>query len=106
VLPSLILACVFVERVATLSEHTNWVKGLAWDPINKFLASQVLGRQEFGRSRCPLLMHLQSADGTMIIWRVSDWSVEKRFRRPFLEKSFVSNYASKELGCSSAFVVT
>ena len=42
-----------------LSGHTNWVKGLAWDPVGSFLVSA-------------------SEDATVRVWRTSDWQLQVR----------------------------
>jgi protein HIRA/HIR1 len=47
-----------------LQAHTNFVKGIAWDPASKYLASQ-------------------SDDKRVLIWRVSDWKPEKFLAGPF-----------------------
>ncbi len=47
-----------IERLAVLSDHNGWVKGLSWDPLDKFLTTQ-------------------TADGVMRVWRTSDWKLEK-----------------------------
>ncbi|XP_020527302.1 protein HIRA isoform X2 [Amborella trichopoda] len=44
---------------AVLRGHSSLVKGIAWDPIGSFIASQ-------------------SDDKTVIIWRTNDWSQEHR----------------------------
>lgn len=30
-----------IDRIITLNEHQGFVKGLTWDPVGKYLASQV-----------------------------------------------------------------
>lgn len=47
-----------------LSGHSSWVKGLAWDPMGTFLASA-------------------SDDRSVVLWRTSDWKIEKRVEEPF-----------------------
>ena len=47
-----------------LQAHTNFVKGITWDPASKYLASQ-------------------SDDKRVLIWRVSDWKPEKFLAGPF-----------------------
>lgn len=54
------------EQVKVLSGHTSLVKGVTWDPIGKYLASQ-------------------SDDRSIIIWRTSDWQQERTITKPFLE---------------------
>jgi protein HIRA/HIR1 len=43
------------QRVACLTGHKGMVKGLTWDPVGKFLATQ-------------------SDDRSVIIWRTEDWT--------------------------------
>lgn len=31
-----------IDRVIMLNEHQGFVKGLTWDPVGKYLASQVI----------------------------------------------------------------
>ena len=33
--------CLFSEQIAVLKGHTGLVKGVTWDPVGKYLASQV-----------------------------------------------------------------
>ena len=47
-----------------LRGHTSFVKGVAWDPIGKFLATQ-------------------ADDKSCIIWRVDDWSIVSRITEPY-----------------------
>ena len=37
--------------VAELTDHKNWVQGVAWDPLGKFIATQ-------GKDRCGLSLSL------------------------------------------------
>ena len=60
------------ELFRTLSGHTNLVKGLCWDPLGKFLASQ-------------------SDDRTMRVWRTADWAEECMVFKPFT-KEFTTHY--------------
>ncbi|KAL3320424.1 hypothetical protein Ciccas_000905 [Cichlidogyrus casuarinus] len=50
--------------IASLDKHTDFVKGVAWDPVGRFLASQ-------------------SDDKTLRVWRVSDWTEEAKISQPF-----------------------
>ena len=59
--------------------HESFVKGVAWDPIGTYLASQ-------------------SDDKSVIVWRCEDWAVAARVRDPFL-RSLGSTY-SLRLGWS------
>ena len=47
------------SSIAVLRGHTSLVKGISWDPIGSFLS-------------------IQSDDKSVIIWRISDWSLEHR----------------------------
>lgn len=55
------------------------VKGITWDPIGKYIASQ-------------------SVDKTLRIWRTSDWTTEHVVKEPFVD---VSNYMKKCMNCFS-----
>jgi len=54
------------EQVAILRGHTSLVKGVFFDPVGKYLASQ-------------------SDDKTLRIWKTSDWSLEAVIDEPFQE---------------------
>ncbi len=54
------------EQIATLRGHTSLVKGVCFDPVGKYLASQ-------------------SDDKTMRLWKTSDWSQETVIDAPFQE---------------------
>ena len=54
------------STVAILKGHTGHVKGVTWDPVGKYLASQ-------------------SADKTLRVWRTSDWVEEASIAEPFEE---------------------
>ncbi|OMJ08099.1 Protein hir1 [Smittium culicis] len=60
------------DRLKKISEHTQFVKGLAFDPTGELLASQ-------------------SDDRSMKIWKTSDWSLETSIHEPF-ENSQFSTY--------------
>lgn len=51
-------------KLKTLNLHHGFVKGLAWDPVGQYLASQ-------------------ADDKSLRIWRVADWEEEKVVRKPF-----------------------
>lgn len=53
-------------RAAWLRGHTGLVKGVAWDPVGKFIASQ-------------------SDDRTVRIWRTADWTCQSTISEPFEE---------------------
>lgn len=52
--------------VAMLKGHTGLVKGVAWDPVGKYLASQ-------------------SDDRSVKIWKTSDWTCSNTITEPFEE---------------------
>jgi len=54
------------KALVKLEGHKGLVKGVAWDPIGKFIASQ-------------------SDDRSVIIWRTSDWKIEKKLTAPFAD---------------------
>lgn len=78
-------------RVASLSGHAGMVKGVAWDPLGKFLATQ--GDREF------------------IIWRCEDWqpvASNKELLKDSRESSFhamCAAAASRRLTCALRCVV-
>jgi WD40 repeat protein len=52
------------ERVCKLDQHQGFVKGVCWDPVGEYLATQ-------------------SDDRTVKIWRTKDWEQEAEVRKPF-----------------------
>ncbi|OMH82217.1 Protein HIR1 [Zancudomyces culisetae] len=60
------------ERLRKLNEHSEFVKGLSFDPAGQYLATQ-------------------SDDKTLKIWRTNDWKVETTINTPF-ESSRYSTY--------------
>lgn len=52
--------------IAILKGHTGLVKGVTWDPVGKFMASQ-------------------SDDRTVKIWKTSDWTCQNTITEPFEE---------------------
>ncbi|KAJ3331686.1 HIR complex subunit [Blyttiomyces sp. JEL0837] len=52
------------EKLKKLDAHTEFVKGITWDPVGKYMATQ-------------------SDDKTVKIWRVSDWAVEHEISEPY-----------------------
>lgn len=54
------------QSVTTLKGHSGLVKGVVWDPVGAFLASQ-------------------SDDRTIRVWRTKDWNCEKVISEPFEE---------------------
>ncbi|KAH8872670.1 Protein HIRA [Schistosoma japonicum] len=53
---------------ATLRGHTGFVKGVTWDPVGRYLASQ-------------------GDDLTVKIWRTADWQEEASISKPFTKAS-------------------
>ncbi len=56
------------EVTSVLKQHTGMVKGVTWDPIGKYMASQ-------------------SDDKLLNVWRTSDWQLETQISEPFEECS-------------------
>lgn len=58
--------CFFPEMVTCLRGHTGLVKGLTWDPVGKYIASQ-------------------ADDHSLRVWRTVDWQMEANITKPFSE---------------------
>ncbi|KAG7232419.1 hypothetical protein INR49_008882 [Caranx melampygus] len=56
----------FPEMVTCLRGHTGLVKGLTWDPVGKYIASQ-------------------ADDHSLKVWRTVDWQMEANITKPFSE---------------------
>ena len=53
------------KRVCTCVQgHSNWVTGLAWDPLDKFLVSS-------------------GTDNKSVVWDTHDWTIKRTFVKPF-----------------------
>lgn len=52
------------ERIRKLDQHNGFVKGVCFDPVGEFMATQ-------------------SDDKSVKIWRTTDWEVEAEIREPF-----------------------
>jgi protein HIRA/HIR1 len=52
------------ERLRKLDLHQGFVKGVCWDPVGEFLATQ-------------------SDDRSVKIWKTTDWSLEAEVKKPF-----------------------
>lgn len=61
------LLTIYSERLRRLDNHQGFVKGVSWDPVGEFLATQ-------------------SDDRSVKIWRTTDWELEAEVKKPF-EKS-------------------
>ena len=59
---------IILEVTSVLKQHTGMVKGVTWDPIGKYMASQ-------------------SDDKNLNVWRTSDWQLEAQISEPFEECS-------------------
>ncbi|KAF9239305.1 histone transcription regulator 1 [Melanogaster broomeanus] len=53
-----------LERIRKLERHNGFVKGVCFDPVGEFMATQ-------------------SDDKSVKIWRTTDWSLEAEIRKPF-----------------------
>ncbi|KAH9977687.1 WD40-repeat-containing domain protein [Lactifluus volemus] len=53
-----------LERICKIDQHRGFVKGVCWDPVGEFLATQ-------------------SDDRSVKIWRTTDWELEAEVRKPF-----------------------
>lgn len=63
--------------VTCLRGHTGLVKGLTWDPVGKYIASQ-------------------ADDHSLKVWRTVDWQMDANITKPFSEV---------QKGCSSQLCV-
>ena len=61
-----VLVFPFSERVSVLSGHSDMVKGVTWDPMGRYLASQ-------------------AADKTLKIWSTNNWQCVRTIKEPFEE---------------------
>ncbi|KXN91799.1 Protein HIR1 [Leucoagaricus sp. SymC.cos] len=62
---AVIIWCGFtLERLHKIDQHQGFVKGVCWDPVGEFLATQ-------------------SDDRSVKIWRTTDWGMEAEVRKPF-----------------------
>ncbi|KAI6021803.1 histone transcription regulator 1 [Pisolithus microcarpus] len=53
-----------LERIRKLDQHNGFVKGVCFDPVGEFMATQ-------------------SDDKSVKIWRTTDWELEAEIRKPF-----------------------
>lgn len=53
-----------LECIHKLEQHNGFVKGVCWDPVGEFLATQ-------------------SDDKSVKIWRTTDWTLEAEVTKPF-----------------------
>jgi WD40 repeat protein len=61
---STVLTLASVECLHKLDQHQGFVKGVCWDPVGQYLATQ-------------------SDDRSVKIWRTLDWDLEAEVRKPF-----------------------
>lgn len=54
------------ESVRKIDQHQGFVKGVTWDPVGEYLATQ-------------------SDDRSVKIWRTTDWQMEAEVRKPFAD---------------------
>jgi WD40 repeat protein len=80
--PPLIVRFLYVEKIVVLDStrdgHSDVVKGVSWDPIGRYLASQ-------------------AADRTVKIWGTSTWQCVKTLRKPFEEVCRIKGYCNRML---------
>lgn len=57
---------IYSEMITTLRGHTGLVKGLTWDPVGKYIASQ-------------------ADDHSLKVWRTVDWQMDANITKPFSE---------------------
>lgn len=62
----------------TLKGHTGLVKGLTWDPVGKYIASQ-------------------ADDHSLKVWRTMDWQMETNITKPFSEVRLQTSSCSPEM---------
>ena len=67
------VSVLFSEQISVLRGHTGMVKGVTWDPVGKYLASQ-------------------SDDRSLRVWRTLDWQQEAVVTEPFEEVRHLHNY--------------
>jgi protein HIRA/HIR1 len=73
-----------LELLRKLDQHHGFVKGVCWDPVGQYLATQV----STGGFLPNIDPHsaAQSDDKSVKIWNTTDWSLETSITAPF-EKS-------------------
>jgi WD40 repeat protein len=59
-----VIVLLLEERICKIDQHRGFVKGVCWDPVGEFLATQ-------------------SDDRSVKIWRTTDWELEAEVRKPF-----------------------
>lgn len=78
-----------LERIMKIDGHQGFVKGVTWDPVGQFLATQ-------------------SDDKTVKIWSTEDWSLVASLSKPF-ERSPGSTFFRRlrsVMGCLFACTLT
>ncbi|CAG8460915.1 4287_t:CDS:10 [Racocetra fulgida] len=62
-----------VEKLYKLDQHIGFVKGVTWDPVGEYLATE-------------------SDDKTVKIWRTTDWSVQAEISEPYTSSPTTTFY--------------
>lgn len=78
-----------LELLRKLDMHQGFVKGVCWDPVGQYLATQASSRvlrRVLLQSPGDLPQTRQSDDRSVKIWNTTDWSLETSITAPF-EKS-------------------
>ena len=76
----------FLEIISRINAHAGLVKGVAWDPVGTYFASQVFSSFLiffFNYIFFSKKIYFKSDDKTLKIWRTLDWSLEKSVDEPF-----------------------
>lgn len=79
------------ELVRKLNGHAGFVKGLVWDPVGQYLATQVSRTRPMHGLSCvytSLIARLslsQSDDNTLKVWRTDDWGLQATISAPFVD---------------------
>lgn len=65
-----------IERIHRISGHEGFVKGVTWDPVGNYLATQV----SYGNKTW---LNSQSDDKSVRIWNTDTWQMEHKITAPF-----------------------
>ena len=82
-----ILEAYGVELLVELKAHSGFVKGVCWDPVGEFLATQVrtAGIRPLFQLRCDKISDIQSNDKTVKIWSTQTWECIHTVSKTFAE---------------------